>query len=157
MSMPKWLAQEVDDLARRVKSGELDREEAISTVTEHALKKDEDYVRVQMLAHFSGKIDNAVKRIKDSEVRQAEKELSRIVSGEATFDDIASDYWPRDTFGPRDPLEILGAHSDEMMGLAERHMERCQARQKRYEELVAAAQGNLADGLGRRRTSAPRH
>lgn len=143
MNLPKWLAHEIDELGRAVKSGEVDREEAIDTLTDHAFDKDEDWVREVIIAHLSGKLDSAIKKIKDTQTKRAERELDRLIVGEATFDDICSDYWPRDTFGPRTPLEELGHHDEEMLGLADRHMTRANERHARYIELVKAAQGNL--------------
>lgn len=143
MSMPKWLAQEIDDLAHRAKSGELDREEAVGAAADHAIEKDEEFVRELVIAHLSGKLDAAVRKLRKSDERKVEREMERFIAGDVPFENICSDYWPRDTYGPRTPLEELGHHDEEMLGLAERHMNRAQERHQRFTELVNAAGGDL--------------
>src|SRR5882672_6780399 len=96
--MPKWLADEIDELARRVKSGELSREEAIEKALEHVREKDDNWIDGVITATLSGKLDAAVSRLRKS----ASREVARTVAAhyQGAFDEICSDFWPRDTFGP---------------------------------------------------------
>jgi hypothetical protein len=140
MNLPKWLAQEIDDLARRVKSGELDREHAVTTATDHVFEKDEDFIRGLVTAHLSGKLDSAVTKLR----KAASREVARIIAPDyqSAFDDICSDFWPRDTFGPETTLEDLERHAREMRSLTKRFSDRDDERDVRLRELIRAAGGN---------------
>jgi hypothetical protein len=140
MNLPKWLAQEIDDLARRVKSGELDREHAVGTATDHVFEKDEDFIRGLVIAHLSGKLDSAVAKLR----KAASREVARITAPDhqGAFDEICSDFWPRDTFGPETTLEDLERHTEEMRSLTQRYVQRDNERERRLQELIRAAGGN---------------
>lgn len=140
MNLPKWLADEIDDLARRVKSGELDREEATGTLTDHAFKKDEDYIRGLVLAHLSGKLDSAVTRLRKATSREVAREVA--THHQRAFDDIRSDFWPRDTFGPSTTLEDLERYAEEMRTMTQRYVKRDEERERRLAELIHAVGGD---------------
>src|SRR5215510_4180851 len=140
MNLPKWLASEIDELARRVKSGELDREHAVGTLTDHAFEKDEDWIRGLVTAHLSGKLDSAVAKLRKAASREVARTIAVDVQG--SFDEICSDFWPRDTFGPETTLEDLERHTEEMRSLTQRYVKRDEERERRLHELIRAAGGN---------------
>ena len=72
MNLPKWLADEINELARRVKRGELDREQAVETLRDDARKKsapprmeDREAVERQVLWPAGGLIKNKSDLIDD--------------------------------------------------------------------------------------------
>lgn len=140
MNVPKWLAGEIDEMARRVKSGELERAQAIDTLREHAREKDDAWVDGVVTATLSAKLDDAVRKLR----KAASKEVARQVAPDhqGSFDEICSDFWPRDTFGPETTLEDLERHTEEMRALTKRYVKRDEERERRLAELIYAAGGN---------------
>jgi hypothetical protein len=144
VNMPKWLADEIDELARRVKSGELSREEAIEKALEHVREKDDNWIDGVITATLSGKLDAAVSRLR----KAASREVARTVAthSQGAFDEICSDFWPRDTFGPETSLEDLEKYAEEMSTMTQRYVRRDEERDRRLQELIRAAGGNKKMG-----------
>lgn len=140
MTTPKWLADEIEEFARRVKRGELEREEAVETLRDDARKKDDDWVNGVITATLSGKLDTAMSKIKKADQRRIERDIDRVATGNATFDDICSDYWPRESYGALTPTDELMRYAEDMLQLSERHMTRSQERHTRALELVATGE-----------------
>jgi hypothetical protein len=141
MTLPRWLAEEIDELGRSVKSGELDREHAVGTLVDHAFEKDELYIRGVITAHLSGKLDNWLKQRRNDAGRRA-AEAAAGGRSQGGFDDICSDYWPRDTYGPLTTLEDLEKYNEEMRAMTDRFAKRDDDRDRRLQELIRAAGGN---------------
>ena len=138
MNVPRWLAAEIDELARRVKSGELEREEAVETLRDHAREKDDEWVDGVITATLSAKLDGALSRLR----KAASREVARELVHQGAFEDIASDFWPRDTFGPSTTLEDLERYTEEMRSLTQRYVRRDEERDRRLQELIRAAGGD---------------
>lgn len=145
MNVPRWLTDEIDELGRRVGRGELSRDEAVGTLEEDILRKDDELARAIVARWAAEKLDKRVTKQRQSRLDETERRVSEITAGyiQSSFDEIYSDYWPRDTYGPLSTLEDLGKHDEDMLGLADRHLTRAQERHKRYQELVKAVSGNL--------------
>jgi hypothetical protein len=141
MKVPKWFTTEVEELGKGVYRGELDREEALATLTDHVFEKDEDLARLIVSGWASGKLQswlNARKR--DTAVRADQAMAGQFQSA---FDEICSDYWARDTYGPMTPLEELAKYHEQMASMTAGFVRRDEERGKRLEELVRAVGGDM--------------
>ena len=141
---PKWLRREIEDLARSVASGELDRAEVIVTLTDH-VRHDDNVVEAVIAEWLSGKLDDNLARLAKARRGAVERLADQLEAGwiQPPFEEIYSDYWPRSTYGPMSTLEDLGKHVEDMLQLSDRHSTRAKERHERWKELVKAADGNL--------------
>ncbi len=140
MRVPKWLTTEVEELGKGVYRGELDREQALATLTDHVFEKDEDLARLIVSGWASGKLQswlNARKR--DTAVRANQAAAGQF---QAAFDEICSDYWSRDTYGPLTPLEELEKYHEQMCSMTSGFVRRDEERGQRLAELLAAVGGD---------------
>jgi len=140
VNLPKWLASEIDELGHRVKSGELNREQAVETLRGHAREKDDEWVNGVITATLSAKLDAAISKLRKAASREVAREVATHHQG--AFEEIASDFWPRDTFGPETTLEDLERYAEEMRTMTQRFVSRDDERDRRLQELLRAAGGN---------------
>lgn len=145
--VPKWLADEIEELGRSVLSGEVDREEALSTLVDHILDKDADLVRVLVTGYASGKLQAKINARKRETVTRVDQMLSGVF--QPGFDEVCSDYWSRETYGPLTPLSELRLYHEEMCRYSANMTRRDDERGQRLIELLAAAGGdeNMAWGV----------
>jgi hypothetical protein len=81
---------------------------------------------------------------------QAGPVRSRAPAG--SFDEIYSDYWPRDTYGPLSSLEDLAKHHEDMCAITERFARRDEERGRSGFRVIDAADGDMSHHVGGRRT-----
>ena len=141
MRTPKWLTAEIEELGKRVLRNEVDREEAVATLVDHIFEKDEAFARVHVMGWASGQLQKQIKARK----RETETRVDQILAGQVQggFDEICSDYWARDTYGPQTPLEELGKYDEQMRTMTAGFVRRDEERHQRWLELVNAVGGNL--------------
>ena len=142
MKTPKWLTNEVEELGKGVFFDEIPREEAIDTITDHVFEKDEPFARSLVSGFVAGKIQAWLNARK----RGAVDRVQQIVIGQAGFDEICSDYWSRDTFGPLTPLEELEKYHEQMCRMTDGFSRRDDERGERLRELIKAAGGDKTVG-----------
>lgn len=139
MKVPQWLRAEIDELGRRVLSGELDREEALGVLADRVFEKDEDLARAIASGWLSGELERWLNARKRETATHAEQAFAGQPQG--SFDEICSDYWPRGDYGPRSTLEDLEKHHEDLLAMSERYSQRCEERGRRLRELLDAVGG----------------
>lgn len=144
---PKWLAAELDDYARRVRHGELQRPEAVGQLSDDVFAKDEELVRAIVTDYVSGQLTKGTERLARAGRKEAERTKTTYVQG--AFDDECSYFFPPDTFPLTILLEEAEAHASDLLGRSERHKKVAENRVK-YVKRVRAAVG--ADRGGRKAT-----
>lgn len=141
MKVPKWFTTEVEELGKRVYRGELDREEGLAALTDAVFEKDEQLVRMIVTGWASGKLQAWLNGRKRETATRAEQALAG--QYQSAFDEICSDYWSRDIYGPLTPLEELGKYDEQMRAMTANYVRRDDERHQRWLELVGAVGGNL--------------
>jgi hypothetical protein len=83
---------------------------------------------------------------RDRDTDDAGRRLARAAAEgrQAAFDEIYSDYWPRDTYGPLSSLEDLAKHHEDMCAITDRFARRDEERGQRLRELLNAVDGDTA-------------
>lgn len=143
---PKWLTEEIEELGKGVYSGELDREEALSTLTDHVLDKEADLVRELVASWVSGKLQAKVNARKQEGLQKVDQLLSGVF--QPGFDEICSDFWSRESYGPLTPLEELEKYHHMMSGMTSGFVRRDEERGRRLQELIDAAEGDKTVAWG---------
>ncbi len=137
---PKWLAAEIEELGKRVLRNEVDRDEAVATLNDHIFEKDEKFARTLTVGWVSGQLQKQINARK----RELEVRVDQAVAGQyqGGFDEICSDYWSRETYGPHTPLSELEKYDEQMSTMTAGFLRRDEERHQRLIELLRAVGGN---------------
>lgn len=133
---PPWLITELDDYARRVRHGELQRPEAVGHLSDDVLAKDEELIRTIITAWIGEQLTKSTERLARVAGKEVERNQARHVQG--AFDDECSSFFPPDTFPLSVPLEEAETHADDLLGRSERHHVKAVDRVKYVKRLRAA-------------------